>query len=204
MKQWIVWFMVSAMVMMMGGCTKDKDIDTPITVEENIEETLEQNTVSENEVKILLDIENIKLNNIADYKILTSKVEVNATSLKIEGDIGLSDAVALMDENDTVILIGRKFAGDTTVDVSLKSSAYMMVLMHPDFAGRESNDPKELQRRIQAHPLFNTLVEEIKIAINEGHPNPLDPIGNYKAFNIVEEIMVDLKIDDLYVVEGGK
>jgi len=162
-----------------------------------------QNAVITPVVNILLNTENLKLGNIGDYKIVTSQGETNATSLTIEGEKNLSDAMALIDENDTVLLIGRKFAGDESVDISVRSSAYAMVLMHPDFAGRESNDPKELQKRIQAHPRFDALVEAIQSAINEAHPNPLDPIGNYRAFNIVGEIMVDLKIDDLYSTEGG-
>jgi len=154
------------------------------------------------ETKIILDTKELNVSNFSTYKVLTSSGEVPITSSILYLSNEESDIVTVVNEIDRPILMGRKFKGDTNIELSLKSSAYMMVLMHPIFNGKISDNPKELQRRIQEHPKFYLIILKIKMAINKGSLDPLDPIMNYDAFNIVEELVSTLKIDDLYTGEN--
>ena len=98
----------------------------------------------------------------------------------------------------SLILSGRKYSGDSSVDLSLESSAVVMVLMQPRFLGTSSIKPKELEKRIKAHNNFQELTNAIEIDVNNESPCPIDPVCNSEAGSLADEIATEIKIKDLF------
>ncbi len=155
-----------------------------------------------NKTFVKLNTQELKLNQLSQYTLTSSTEEVSvngAQTLSLAKEN--KDVVALVNEGGIPILLGRKFVGDSYVVLSLESSAEMFVLITPRFNGVQSSNPKELSKRIRSSVLFPQLVNDIKRAINNNNPCPLNPICNYKASDSASKIADALQIDDLY--EGG-
>jgi len=158
----------------------------------------------ENTTIITIDKEGLNISNddFESYSLISTDQSVKATT----GEIALKKeergVIALVDKVGQPILMARKFIGEDNVEVSISSSAEMFILTAPRFTGVETNDTKELSRRIQAHPSFPLLKEKILNAILNDNPCPLNPTCNYLAAEVSVEIADGLEIDDLY--DGGK
>ena len=141
---------------------------------------------------------NISDDEFEDYSLIGTDQLADATSGEIALKKDERGVVALVDKVGQPILMGRKFAGEGDVELSISSSAEMFILTTPRFTGVETNDTKELSRRIQAHPSFPLLKEKILSAILNDNPCPLNPTCNYLAAEVSVVIANSLEIDDLY------
>ncbi len=157
-----------------------------------------------NTTTITIDKEKLGISDIdlQRFTIKSSAEEVIATSQKIELNKEFSDVIALVDDGGEPVLLARKFSGDISVDLSLASTAEVMVLTSPHFTGRASTDPKELSRRIRSHSGFQGLMDSIESAITSGNPCPVSPACNSYSARLSMKLADDLDINDLY--ETGK
>ncbi|PID44544.1 MAG: hypothetical protein CSB47_11085 [Proteobacteria bacterium] len=178
--------LLTAIPFFLASCTKD---DSSVT------------THSSEKTKVIIsDAEKIGLDTskLESYIIRSSGDDIQATEESISVESGSSDVIALIDDGEQPVLVARKFEGDSVVNLSLASTAEMMVLFNPHFSGRKSSNPKELSRRIRSHEDFRKLEESIAIAITTGNPCPISPRCNAYSARIALKIAGSIVIEDLY------
>jgi hypothetical protein len=183
-----------------GGGGSGSDTTTPTTTnpETNTTDTPNDNIASTKAI-INLDVEDTNITNLEEYTIVTDNQEVKAnevSTLSLEKDT--KDVITLVDEFDEPILMGVKYGGDTEIDISMESTAEMIVLRSPRFIGTEPNNPKELSNRIRNHKDFEELVTELDGQIKIENPCPLSRKCNSYVFRIANNLANDLELDDLY------
>jgi len=106
--------------------------------------------------------------------------------------------IGVFNQSGQPILMGKKGAGESKVDISLESSAEIFVLYHPLFNGLEITDIKTLSDRIRSHKKFQDLVNLLKNEIESSNPCPMDPVCSPKVREIAIGIAEDLNLSDLH------
>lgn len=155
--------------------------------------------------KVNLDLEKVAIDDISKYSVSTyNNGEVNAKEVaKLNLKKDEKDVIALVDEFDNAILMSIKYEGDDEVDISMESSAEVIVLKSPRFIGAESNNPKELSNRIRRHKDFKKLVEKLEYSISVRKiTSPLSYRSNGYVFSLANDLAYNLNVDDLF--EGAK
>jgi hypothetical protein len=152
---------------------------------------------TETETAVKLDTKDLNVTDLSEYTI-TSRSEVIKAD-EVKSLLLKKDVISLIDEFDTPILMGIKYKGDTEVDISMTSTAEMIVLKSPRFIGTEPNNPKELSNRIRNHKNFMKLKDRLEFSINKvKNPCPLSFKCNGYVFELANTLAYDLNIDDLY------
>lgn len=174
-----------------GGSSKNKEVDT-----DKVETVV---------TALKIDTKDIVLDKSDEYSLVSnsesvnySAVDDNTTDENISTQKDRGDVIMLLTKTEQPVLMARKYQDSTNVDISLDSTAEMLVLYQPRFNRSASNDPQELSRRIRNSSQFGDLKLAIKKAIDRGSPCPLDPGCNYQASVLSAEIADSLQIDDLY------
>lgn len=183
-----------ALVVIVGGCSGGGSSNSKNS----------DNSVAQIQVNVKTD--EVVLDDSKEYNLVSNSGSAsykssdnNASSQNIDSNTSSSDVIMLLAPADQPVLLARKYSDDTEVDLSLDSTAEMLVLYQPRFTREPSNNPKELSNRIRTNPLFNDLKQSIKTAIDRGSPCPLDPGCNYEAASIASDLADSLNIDDLYL-----
>ncbi len=155
--------------------------------------------VTPTEVSVSIDTKNLDLNINETYSIVTQNEAISYSktgAIKFTADKNSSFPVILSTENGEPILLGRKFKGDSTAEISIESTAEMFLLRSGIFFGVKINDAKELSKRIRSHAKFPELVTELKDQIDLS-PCPMSHECSANASIIADKISKEIDFKDL-------
>jgi len=191
MKRIVYGFAMALVVIGLSACGggSASSSDTPDRTSVQDEDTADKVQIKIDDIGISLD--DMVVSNGSVSRTLQEDLDLNISKEE-------QDVVGVFNDQHNPVLLSRKYPGDTSVEISLESSAEVFVLYHPKFNGVESNDPKELSRRIRSHEKFQDLVSQLKHEIESKNPCPLDPVCSPKAKYIAIGIAEDLQVADLY------
>ena len=155
-----------------------------------------------NVIETSVDLRDVTLP-AGEYALLANNNELPLSPYGGTHTLGLDPAVpnllAVSNEFNNPVLLGRTQPGQTQADISLASTAEMLVVARLGFAGIEVSNQTLLGQRIRQHALFADLLAAIKTAISRGSPCPLKPECNLLAAQIVEEMVDSLNLSGLLV-----
>ena len=147
---------------------------------------------------VKLDVSEVPITDLSQYKLSSKHGEVDADGDKqVVLNKDEKDIVSLVDDFGTPFLMGRKYIGDTEAEVSLDSTAEMLVLSTAKFSGTEITNTKELSKRIRDHSSFERLKQRVSRKIESGSVCPLSFSCNLRAADLAVEIANDTNIEDL-------
>jgi hypothetical protein len=95
------------------------------------------------------------------------------------------------------ILLGRKFKWDSTAEISLDTTAEILLLRTSYFFWIKINDDKELSKRIRSNKYFEEFKNELKESIENWSSCPIDFNCNKWALVVASKINGSLNIKDL-------